>query len=379
VAVAFVKVEVADMRVPLVDLRAQHAVLASELESAIGGLVRSSELVLGRTVECFEGAVAGLLHVEHAVGVSSCSDALVVALTALGVGPGDEVVTTPFSFFATAEAIARVGASPVFADVEPLSLQIDVREVEARLTPRTRAIVPVHLYGSAAPIDALLELAGKAGVAIVEDAAQAFGSGFRGRTLGTWGALGCYSFFPAKVLGALGDGGLVVTRDAALAAKCRRLRQHGRGEQGGYAELGGNFRLDAIQAAALSVKLPHLSAYVEARRRHAAFYDAALGGVSGLAPVARHEEWNGAIYTVRVLGGRRDAVRRFLADRGVDTGVYYPRPLHHEPALARFGVRERDLPHCERAAQEVLSLPLYPELSEAQRAYVVEALHAALA
>ncbi|HEX4336077.1 MAG TPA: DegT/DnrJ/EryC1/StrS family aminotransferase [Polyangiaceae bacterium] len=361
-------------RVPLVDLKAQHALLAGELADAIGAVVASSELVLGPAVDRFEEAAAGFLGVKHAIGVSCGSDALVTALLAAGVRHGDEVVTTPFTFFATAEAILRVGAVPRFADVEPRSLQLDAGAVAGVLSARTRAIMPVHLFGAAAPIDALVALATRSGVAVVEDAAQAFGATLGGRALGTFGALGCYSFFPSKVLGALGDGGLVVTNDAALASLCRSLRQHGRDASGDFTTVGGNFRLDAVQAAALSVKLRRLPAFIEARLRHAALYDAALEGAPGFRIVERHAGWNGAIYTLRVLDGRRDAVRRKLHEQGVETGVYYARPLHLTGALAGHGVREGALPESERASREVLSLPLYPEMSDAQRDHVVTTL-----
>lgn len=360
------------MRVPFVDLAVQHAALADEIGDAVERVLRSSRFVLGPEVERFERAAADFLGARYAVGVSSGTDALLVALTSIGVGPGDEVLTTPFSFFATVEAILRTGAQPHFVDIDPRTLNIDETRVAAAIADRTRAIVPVHLYGSPVRLDTLRDVAERRGVPIVEDAAQSFGARYASRAAGTWGRLGCFSFFPAKVLGAIGDGGLIVTDDERLAARCRRLRAHGRERGGEHVEIGGNFRLDAVHAAVLSVKLGLVEGWIRARRAHAAVYDAALGDLTGLAPVERGEGWNGAVYTVRVVEGRRDACRAHLAAAGVETAVYYERPLHLQPALSHLGLKAGSFPESERAALEVLSLPVFPEMSGQQRDHVVE-------
>jgi dTDP-4-amino-4,6-dideoxygalactose transaminase len=361
-------------RVPLADLAAQHAPIGDEIAAAMRRVVASSRFILGPEVLGFEAAVAEFLEARHAIGVSSGTDALLVALWASGVRAGDEVVTTPFTFFATVEAIQRLGARPRFVDVDPATLNLDVQQVAAAISSHTRAIVPVHLYGSPVPTAALCALGRLHGVRVVEDAAQAFGARDGSRAAGTSGDLGCFSFFPSKVLGALGDGGLIVTGDDALAARCRRLRHHGSDRRGEHLEIGGNFRLDALQAAVLSIKLKHVPAWTRARREHALAYDAAFRGVPGVAPITRAEGWNGAIYTLRVEGGRRDALRAHLDARGVETAVYYDRPLHLQPALAQIGLGAGAFPESERAAAEVLSLPIYPEMSADERETVIDAV-----
>lgn len=339
----------------------------AELRAAFARVLESGQFILGAEVSAFERELAVYLGSAHAVGVSSGSDALVSALLALDVGPGAEVVTTPFTFVATAEAILRVGARPVFADIDPVTLSLDPSCV--RVGPRTRALVPVHLFGHPAPLPDL-------DVPIVEDAAQAIGARDRGRAAGTSGKLGCFSFFPSKPLGALGDGGAVVTDDEALAARVRRLRQHGAERKDLYVELGGNFRLDALQAAFLRAKLPHLGGWLAERRALAAAYSRELAGIDGLGlPVTRPEtEPAWAHYVVRVPGGRRDELGRRLDERGIATAVYYPRPLHLMPAFASLGHAPGDFPRAERAADEVLALPLYPGLTQEQQGRVVEAV-----
>jgi len=363
-------------RIPFVDLASEHALLGDSIERAIQEVLRSSQFILGPEVERFERDVSELLGGAYAIGVSSGSDALVVCLKALGVGHDDEVLTTPFTFFASVEAIVRVGARPVFVDVHPESLCLDVAHVENALSPRTRAILPVHLFGSMHGIEALTLLAERRDVPIVEDAAQAFGSRRSGRAAGTWGAAGCFSFFPTKVLGALGDAGLVVTSDVTIAARCRALRQHGR-EDGAHVSIGGNFRLDALQAAVLRVKLKRVAHQVERRRLHGRAYDDAFLGLPGLALLKRESDWNGAVYTLRVLDGRRDLLAQRLAEAGVETAVYYRRPLHLEPALSHLGLPRGGFPHSERAASEVLSLPVSPAMTEDQRNGVIDAVLAA--
>lgn len=364
------------MKIPLIDLQRQHARVAADVERAAADVVRSQRFVLGPAVERFERAAAAFIGVEYAVGVSSGSDALVCALLAAGVGAGDEVVTTAFSFFATAEAIVRVGASPRFADVSPGTLNLDVEAAARAVGPRTRAIVAVDLYGQPAELDALSKLASSRGIALIEDAAQAFGARCRGRRAGAWGVLGCFSFFPSKPLGGWGDGGLVVTSDAALAQRCRLIRSHGATARHEHALVGGNFRLDALQAAVLGVKLAHVEEWMAQRREHAAAYTCAFADVPWLETprVAAGAEPAWALYTVRVKSGRRDALARHLAERGIESAVHYPKPLTLQPALASLGVEPGACPEAGRAAGEVLSLPLFAELTPEEREVVIDAV-----
>ena len=371
------------MNVPLLDLSAQYRGLADEVMGAVRGVIEEQRFILGPVVERFEAEVAALLGIPHAVGCASGTDALLLSLRALDVGRGDEVVTTPFTFFATAGAIHNVGARPVFADIRPDTFNLDPAAAEAAVTPRTRALMPVHLFGQMAEMPAFRALAARSELGLIEDAAQAIGARQRledGRwiTTGSLGELCAFSFFPSKNLGGFGDGGMVVGNDAALAERLRKLRVHGGVQMYHHEEVGYNSRLDALQAAVLSVKLPHLAAWSAARRRHAAFYDEALAGVEGLVtPTVRPE--NETIvnqYTVRVLGGKRDALAAHLKARGVGSSVYYPLPLHLQECFAYLGYREGQFPESERAAKEVLSLPVYPELSAAQLEYVAESVRA---
>lgn len=361
----------------LFGLGAEHALLAPELTAAFSRVLASGSFILGAEVEAFEREVAAFLGVEHAVGVSSGSDALVCALTALGCGPGHEVVLPAFSFFATPEAVCRVGATPRFVDVELAGFGMDPAAVDAALGSATRAILPVHLCGVPAQLDALAGLASRSDIALVEDAAQAFGASFAGRRAGAWGTLGCFSFFPTKPLGGFGDGGMVVTSDPALAARCKSLRAHGAAGKHQHGEIGGNYRLDALQAALLRVKLPLVEQRRDARAAHAAAYVEELSDVAELVTpripsgsVSAH-----ALFTLRVLDGQRDALAQALAARGIQTAVYYPRPLPLQPALARYGYRAGQFPQAELASEQVLSLPLYAGMSEADRLRVVDAIH----
>ncbi|KGQ22401.1 DegT/DnrJ/EryC1/StrS family aminotransferase [Thermus filiformis] len=351
------------MKIPILDLTPEVEDLWDDLMAAIGRVLRSGQFILGPEVEGFEAEVAEYLGVKHAIGVNSGTDALVIALRALGVGPGDEVITTPFTFFATAEAISLVGATPVFVDIDPRTFNLDPGQVEERITPRTKALLPVHLYGQAAEMDPLLDLAERYGLKVLEDVAQAFGGEYKGRKLGTLGHAGAFSFFPSKNLGAYGDGGLIATNDDRVAELARMLRAHGARRKYHNETLGYNSRLDALQAAILRVKLPHLDAWNEARRRVAHTYNELLKGLPGLetpyeAPHARHVYHQ---YTVRILGGRRDEVQRRLAEAGIGTMVYYPVPLHRLPV---YGYPEGSFPEAERAAREALSLPIWPTLCE---------------
>ena len=373
--------------VPLLDLAAELDPLRPELDAAWHRVLASGQFVLGPEVADFEREAAAYLGVRHAIGLNSGTDALTIGLRALGIGPGDEVITTPFSFFATSETVLLIGAVPVFVDLAPDGFLLDPEAVAAAVNEHTRAILPVHLYGELAAMDALGAIARRHDLRVLEDAAQAFGArcpdaadefadrcARRGRSAGALGHAGAFSFYPTKNLGALGDGGLLTTDDDAIAARARRLRNHGGERRYQHLEPGYNSRLGALQAAWLRVKLPHLDARTQARRRVAARYDALLAGIDGVVPprpTAGHVYHQ---YTVRLPGGRRDAVAEGLRRRGVASMVYYPETLD------RYGGRSHgDLPHARRAAAEVLSLPIYPTLSEEAQAHVAAALRSAVA
>ncbi len=371
------------MAVPLLDLKAQYQSLRAELDAAVLAVMESQVFIGGPEVEACEAALADYCRVEHAIGVSSGTDALLLALMAEGIGPGDEVITSPFTFFATGGCIHRVGATPVFVDILPETFNIDPRAVAAAITPRTRALMPVHLFGQCADMDPLLDHVKMNGLTLFEDAAQAIGAESRGRRAGTMGDYGCFSFFPSKNLGGAGDGGMVSTGDAEKAKRLRRLRNHGSEPKYYHRDIGGNFRLDAIQAAVVRVKLRHLDRWTEARQRNAALYDR-LFEASGLADgplrLPSHPPLTGACscrhvfnqYTLRAE--RRDALRAFLLQRGIGHEVYYPVPLHLQECFAFLGYAKGSLPESERAANEVISLPIYPELGEARIREVVGAI-----
>jgi dTDP-4-amino-4,6-dideoxygalactose transaminase len=371
------------MHVPLLDLTRQYAGLADRMEATIREVVQSQRFILGPVVDAFEREVATELGVTHAVGCASGTDALLLSLRALDVAPGDEVVTSPFTFFATAGAIHNVGARPVFADIEPDTFNLDPEAAALAITPRTRALLPVHLFGQMAPMVDFRSVADRAGVALIEDAAQAIGA--RQRTYAgdsiTTGSLGdtcALSFFPTKNLGAFGDAGMVLTNDDATAERLRKLRVHGGRQMYHHEEVGYNSRLDAMQAAVLSVKLPYLRGWSEARRAHARFYDEGLAGLDGVVTPRVRPENESIVnqYTIRVRDGRRDDLQRFLGERGVGSGVYYPVPLHLQECFSHLGYVEGDFPVSEQAAREVLSLPVFPELAESELAYVVESVRA---
>ena len=361
----------------MIDLRRDLAALRPALDAAVARVLDSGTFVLGAEVRALEAELAAFLGVRHAIGVASGTDALHLALRACGLGAGDEVITSPFSFIATAEAVVYTGATPVFADIEPDSFNLDPDAVERAITPRTRAILPVHLYGLPARMDALRELAQRHGLRIIEDAAQAIGARYQGRRVGGWGDLGCFSFYPTKNLGAFGDGGLVTTDDDALAASVRALREHG--HQGGYRHglLGFNSRLDELQAAVLRVKLPHLEAWTSARQANARAYGELLRGADVTLPTAPPDrEHVFHQYTVRVKD--RDRVRARLGEAGIGSAVYYPVPIHAQPSCSPLAPGAR-LPVAEAASDEVLSLPIHPNLRPDELARVAEALRAALA
>lgn len=363
------------MRVPLLDLRRQNLPIEGELLDAFQRVVRSGQFILGPEVERFESDAAALAGARYGIGVSSGTDAILLALMALGIGPGDEVICPAFTFFATAGCVARVGAQPVFADSCAACFNIDPAGIEKLIGPRTKAIIPVHLFGQAADIEPVLAIAHRHGLAVVEDAAQAFGAAYRGKPVGAWAEFGTVSFFPTKNLGALGEAGLLVTNDAALAEKARLLRNHGMHPKYYHHAVGGNFRLDAVQAALLAVKLPLLPEYTAARQRNACFYQSAFAGLTGVTLPVTHPDRNHIVnqYTIRVEGGRRDALRRHLEDRGIGSEIYYPVPLHQQECFAHFGT-SHELPVAEALAAEVLSLPVFPEITEAERAAVADAV-----
>jgi dTDP-4-amino-4,6-dideoxygalactose transaminase len=368
-------------QVPLLDLEAQYRPLREEILTAIARVCDSQRFIMGPEVEQLERELSTALEVEHTIGVSSGTDAILLALMALGIGPGDEVITSTYSFFATAGCVARLGATPVFVDILPQTYNLDPDAVRRALTARTRAIIPVHLYGLCADMDPVMQIAAGAGIAVVEDACQAIGARYHGKQAGSIGTVGCFSFFPSKNLGAFGDGGLVVTRDAALAKDMRLLRNHGAEPKYFHKRIGGNFRLDALQAAILRVKLPHLERWSEARRDNAARYtgmlrarglDATVG--LPIEPAGLHHIFNQFIIRVP----ERDRVRQALGAAGVGTEIYYPVPFHLQECFASLGYHTGAFPHAEAAANETLAVPIYSELTAAQQQAVVDALDAAV-
>src|ERR1700749_2534888 len=370
----------AKMQVPLLDLKRQHEALREELREAVGRVLDSQQFILGEDVRRLEEELAAYTRARHAVGCGSGSDALLLALLALDVRAGDEVVTTPFPFFATAGPIAPTAARPVFADIEPHTYNVDPARVEAALTERTRAVMPVHLYGQCADMDALMRACESRGLPVIEDAAQAIGADDAGgRRAGSIGAIGCFSFYPTKNLGAAGEAGLVTTNDDQLAERLRRLRVHGGATEYHHDEVGFNSRLDTMQAAVLRVKLPHLDAWSDARSARADAYtrmlsDAGLEGLVTPPHVPRGARHIFHQYVIRVEAARRDALVEHLKTNGVGTKIYFPVPLHMQPCFAYLGHKEGDFPESERAARETLALPIYPELTREQQEYVVETI-----
>lgn len=350
--------------IPLVDLAAQYRTIGAEIDAAVTRVVRSTAYIHGPFAEAFEQAFASYCGVAHAVGVANGTDALTLALLALEVGPGDEVVTTPFTFTATAEAIIRCGATVRFVDVDPITRNLDAALLPAAISPRTRAILPVHLYGLPADVDAIEAVAAECGVPVVEDAAQAVGARMKGRRAGSLGDIGCFSFYPSKNLGAYGDAGAVVTNRSDLAKKVRMLADHGRTSKYEHGEVGFNSRLDGIQAAVLSVKLPHIEAWNERRNRIAQQFTAALQDISQVR-VPRIPSGAYSVYHLYVIEAEhRDDLLTFLTQHGVSAAVHYPIPLHLQLAYAHLGIPAGAYPVAERLARSVLSLPIYPELTD---------------
>ncbi len=390
------------MSVPLLDLAGQNQPIAEELRTVFNRVLESGRFILGPEVQKFEEQISDLVNARHAIGVSSGTDALLVALMTLDVGPGDEVICPAFTFFATAGCIARTGATPVFVDSCPNCFNLDIDDVERKISSRTKAIIPVHLFGQSAEMDRLMALANQKGLAVIEDAAQSIGASYREKKLGSIGTFGTYSFFPSKNLGGFGDGGMLVCNDDNLADKARKLRGHGSSPKYYHRYVGGNFRLDALQAALLGVKLPHYSRYTMARQKNAARYTETLAQIDGIevsdgvhstcvtcvqdqsqtpsaaadiylpSPYAHCEHiWNQ--YTLRVLGkGKRDSLRGFLREREIGTEVYYPLPLHQQACFAHLPAMS--LPNAEKLASECISIPVYPGLSPDHQQQVVRAI-----
>lgn len=370
------------MSVPLLDLSAQYQPLRSELLAAITRVCDSQRFILGPETESLERELAALVGVPSAIGVSSGTDALLVAMMALDIGPGDEVITPTYSFFATAGCVVRIGATPVLVDIDPATYNLDPRAVAAAITPRTKAVIPVHLYGQCADMDEIMAIASNAGVPVIEDACQSIGATYKGRQAGAIGTTGCFSFFPSKNLGAFGDGGLVTATDETLGKRIKILRTHGGERRYYHQEVGGNFRLDELQAAVLRVKLPHLDAWTKARQTNAARYralftDRGLDKIDGVVlPVERSDRSH--IYNQFVIRvPKRDAVKAHLQASGIGCEVYYPVPFHLQECFQHLGYAQGAFPEAEAAANNSLALPIYGELTEAQQAEVVDAIAAA--
>ena len=372
-----------NMKVPLLDLKAQLAPLATEMKAALNAVVDSTAYIMGPAVAELEERIAAYSGADYAVGVSSGTDALLVALMALDIGPGDIVLTTPYSFFATAGTVARLGASIALVDIDPASYNIDpvaLRawfEREKGKAGRVKAIIPVHLYGQCAEMDAIMQIADSRGIAVIEDAAQAIGAGYPSRAglkkAGSMGTFGCFSFFPSKNLGGIGDGGMVVTGDAALADKLRLLRNHGAHPKYYHALIGGNFRLDTLQAAVLLVKLPHLESWHAMRRKNAAYYDELLSGTGITTPAMsfgrEHHIYNQYVISVPE---KRDELRAWLSQNDIGNEVYYPVPFHEQECFRSQGYVKGDFPHSEHAGRHTIALPVYPELTRPMQEWVVE-------
>jgi dTDP-4-amino-4,6-dideoxygalactose transaminase len=376
------------MKVPLLDLQAQYTKIRTEVESAVLEVLQSQQFILGPQVKQCEAAVARYSTCAHGIGVSSGTDALLICLMAEGIGPGDEVITSPFTFFATVGAIARIGATPVFVDIDPTTYNLDAARVAAKISPRTRAIIPVHLYGQVADMDPLMDLARAHQLVVIEDAAQAIGAEYKGRRAGSIGHYGCFSFFPSKNLGAVGDAGMVVTNDAKRAELLACLRAHGAKPKYYHKLVGGNFRLDSIQAAVVSAKLPHLDGWTSARQRNAErfarlFHESGLDVVYSSKSTQRTSaevvlptvNANRHIFNQYVIRTPdRDGLKRALDAKGIGTEIYYPVPMHLQECFAYLGHVAGAFPESEAASLQTLALPIYPELTEEQARYVVDSV-----
>jgi dTDP-4-amino-4,6-dideoxygalactose transaminase len=365
--------------IPLLDLKKQYAQIRDEARRVADELFESQMFILGPRVEAFEKAVAAYVGVKHAVGMSSGTDAQLAAMMALGVGPGDDVVTSPYTFFSSAGAVARLGARPVFCDIDPETFNVDPGKLANAITPGTKAIQPVHLFGQSADMDPILDVAKRKGIPVIEDACQSLGAGYRGKKAGAMGMFGCYSFFPSKNLGGFGDGGMVVTDDDTAAGTLRAMRMHGETSRYRHRFVGGNFRLDALQAAILHVKLPHLDGWAEGRRKNAreieTFYSEYGGRSYGQGGLAFPREAAGRFhvynqFVARVGKGRREALKQRLAERQIGHAVYYPVSLHDQECFAYLGLARGAFPESEKAASESIALPVFPELSAEQKRFL---------
>jgi dTDP-4-amino-4,6-dideoxygalactose transaminase len=348
--------------IPMVDLKKQFQAIKDEVFDVLGEILESSHYILGPNVLNFEKKVARYHGVRQAVGVASCTDALHLSIDALGIGEGDEVITTPFTFFATVESILYTGATPVFVDIEPDTLNIDTRRIEAGVTKRTKAILPVHLFGNPADMGEILRIAKKHRLKVIEDCAQSFGAGLNGKKTGSFGETGCFSFYPSKNLGGYGDGGMIVVNESRVADRIRELRNHGSSGSYRHTRVGFNSRLDEIQAGILLVKLKHIDEYNRKRRRNASLYTGLLSDIIK-CPVEKEGAYH-VFHQYTIMSKKRDMIQQRLKEDGISSVVYYPVPLHLQKALRFLGYRRGDFPVAEKAAKEVLSLPMYPELEE---------------
>ena len=361
------------MQVPLLDLKAQYATIKDEIKAAIEEVLESQYFIMGPRVEQLENEIVQYCNTKYAISVASGSDALLLSLMAIDIGYGDEVITTPYTFFATAGSVSRLGAKPVFVDIDPKTYNINSSLIKEKITDRTRAIIPVHLYGQCADMDPILEIAEKYNLKVIEDAAQAIGAEYKGRKAGSMSDLGCLSFFPSKNLGGYGDGGMVVTNDEELAEKIRVLRVHGSKPKYYHSMIGCNSRLDALQAAILSVKLKYLDDWNQKRRKNALLYDELFQNMDVVVPyVEPHNVHIYNQYTIRVK--ERDSLEAYLKKSGVGTALYYPLSLHLQQCYEDLEYKEGDLPESEKASKETISIPIYPELTEEQQRYVVKAI-----
>lgn len=368
------------MKVPLLDLAEQNSILRPEIEAALSRVLDTNGFILGSEVAALEAELAEYCQAKHAIACASGTDALILALMAFDIGPGDEVISTPYSFFASTSSIARLYATPKFVDIDPKTFNMDVSKLEAAITKNTKAIMPIHLFGQCADMDAILEIANRHGIPVVEDAAQAIGSEDEGRRAGSMGAVGSFSFYPSKNLGGMGDGGFMTTNDDELAHKLKALRVHGSFERYYHKWVGLNSRLDGFQGAVLRVKLPHLDAWSEARKRNADRYNELFSAAGLTEKIELPFERAGVRhiynqYVVRVTEGR-DELRKHLADSDIGTDVYYPVSLHLQECFAYLGCREGDFPESERASRETIALPIFPEMKTEQQDYVVEQIKA---
>jgi dTDP-4-amino-4,6-dideoxygalactose transaminase len=361
------------MQVPLLDLKAQYKTIEAEVRQAIDALCQRQDFILGEEVKKLESEIAAYSQAKFAVGCASGSDALLLSLLAFGIGGGDEVITTPFTFFATAGAIYRTGARIVFVDIEPKTFNIDVKKIKAAITKRTKAIMPVHLFGQCAEMDPIMELAKAYNLKVVEDAAQSIGSKYKGRFSGSIGDAGCLSFFPSKNLGGFGDGGMVLTNDEDIFTKLKMLRVHGSKDRYFHEVVGFNSRLDTLQAAVLLVKFKYLKHWNLARQEHALRYNQLFKGSKVLAPYI--ESYNESVFNQYVIrASERDALMKHLKEKGIGCAVYYPLPLHLQTCFKELGYTQGDFPESEKAAHEVLAIPVYPELAKEQQEYVAQTL-----